>query len=86
VARWISLLAVLLVAAACGGSGDDGSEAKSEVQLDGEIALTVNRNGWNEIWLMSADGSGRRRLTEREPPGNDAAGSSSPACRGPAPQ
>jgi Tol biopolymer transport system component len=81
VARWIPLLAVLLVAAACGGGGgDDGSEAKpAEVQVEGEIALTVNRDGWNEIWLMAADGSGRRRLTEREPPGNDAAGSSSPA-------
>jgi TolB protein len=44
-----------------------------------EIAFTVNRAGWNEIWLMRADGSDRRRLTEVEPPQNDAAGSASPA-------
>jgi Tol biopolymer transport system component len=46
----------------------------------GKIAFTVNRTGWNEIWLMAADGSDRLRLTEVEPPRNDAAGSTSPAC------
>jgi TolB protein len=45
----------------------------------GEIAFTVNRAGWNEIWLMEADGTDRRRLTEVEPPQNDASGSASPA-------
>jgi len=57
-------------AAGCGGDGEDGGD---------EIAFTVNDGGWNEIWVMAADGSDRRRLTEVEPPMNDAAGSTSPA-------
>lgn len=67
--RAIPLLAALALLVSCGGS--DSTEA--------ELAFAVNRAGWNEIWVMAADGSDRRRLTEVEPPQNDAAGSTSPA-------
>jgi Tol biopolymer transport system component len=71
--RMIPLLAALVLAACAGGDGAD-------VERDGgEIAFSVNRAGWNEIWLMDADGSERRRLTEAASPQNDAAGSMSPA-------
>ena len=72
VATALALVALALVAG-CGG--DDGDAESGS----GEIAFTVNDSGWNEIWLMAPDGSGRRRLTEPEPPENDAAGSGSPA-------
>jgi TolB protein len=72
VRRAIFLVAVVLLAA-CGG--DDGG-----VELTGgEIAFTVNRGGWGEIWLMAPDGSDRRRLTETEPPQSDTSGAASPA-------
>jgi Tol biopolymer transport system component len=70
----IPVLAALVFVAACGG-GDSGEAEPS----GGETAFTVNATGWNEVWLMAADGSERRRLTEAEPPQNDAAGSMSPA-------
>ena len=66
--------ALVLVVVAC-----DGSDSMNAGHGDGEIAFTVNRGGWHEIWLMGADGSDRRRLTEVEPAQNDAAGSASPA-------
>ena len=72
--RTIALIVALVFVAACGGG--DGGEAEPAGR---EIAFTVNRAGWNEIWLMAPDGSDRRRLTEVEPPENDAAGSMSPA-------
>ena len=74
VVRAIPLLAALSLLVACGGS-----ESMKTAPAGGEIAFTVNRAGWNEIWLMAADGSERRRLTEVEPAQNDAAGSSGPA-------
>ena len=67
-------LVVFAFVAACGEG--NGGEAEPS---GGEIAFTVNDTGWNEIWLMAADGSERRRLTEVEPPENDAAGSGGPA-------
>lgn len=67
--RAIPLLAALSLIAACGGSDS----------LEGQIAFSVNREGWNEIWLMDADGGERTRLTEIEPPENDAFGSTSPS-------
>jgi Tol biopolymer transport system component len=77
-ARRIVVVAAVLVVfafvAGCGGG--DGAETEPS---GGEIAFTVHDGGWNEIWLMAADGSERQRLTEAEPPGNDAAGSGSPA-------
>ena len=72
--RAIPVFAALVLLVAC-----DGSDSMKAEQGGGEIALTVNRTGWSEIWLMGADGSDRRRLTELEPAQNDAAGSSSPA-------
>lgn len=74
VARTIPLFAALVVLVAC-----DGNDSMKAGHGGGEIAFTVNRTGWQEIWLMNADGSDRRRLTELEPPQNDAAGSASPA-------
>ncbi|MBM2822623.1 MAG: exported protein of unknown function [Thermoleophilia bacterium] len=72
--RAIPLFAALVLLVAC-----DGSDSMKAEHGSGEIAFTVNRTGWNEIWLMAADGSDRRRLTEVEPPQSDAAGSASPA-------
>jgi TolB protein len=73
VTRLIAVLVPLVFVVACGGAND------GEAEPSGEIAFTVNDAGWNEIWLMSADGSERRRLTEVEPASNDAAGSAGPA-------
>ena len=70
----IPVFAALFLLVAC-----DGSDSMNTESGGGEIAFTVNRTDWNEIWLMGADGSDRRRLTEVEPAQNDAAGSSSPA-------
>ena len=72
--RVLPLFVVLVLVAGCGGGR--GEEAE---QTGGELAFTVNDAGWNEVWRMAADGSERRRLTEIEPAGNDAAGSMSPA-------
>ena len=74
VACAIPLLASLALLVAC-----DGRDSMNTEPGGGEITFTVNRTGWNEIWLMGADGSDRRRLTEVEAAQNDAAGSSSPA-------
>ena len=41
--------------------------------------FTVNRDGWNEIWVMGEEGGKRRRLTDARPSGVDAAGNTSPA-------
>jgi TolB protein len=54
---------------ACGGSESAG----------GEIAFTVNRDGFGEIWVMNADGGNRRQLTESGAAAVDASGSGSPA-------
>lgn len=70
----IASVAALAFLAGCGGSNGGDAEPGR-----GEIVFTVNDVGWHEIWLMAADGSERRRLTDAEPPGNDAAGSMSPA-------
>ena len=71
VMRAIAILAALVFVAGCAG-GDDETAGD-------QIAFTVNRAGWNEIWLMAADGTERARLTELEPPQNDAAGNGDPA-------
>lgn len=71
VMRAIAILAALVFVAGCAG-GDDETAGD-------QIAFTVNRAGWNEIWLMAADGTERTRLTELEPPQNDAAGNGDPA-------
>jgi Tol biopolymer transport system component len=43
-----------------------------------ELAFVLNRDGWNEIWTIRADGSDRRRLTAGPPRHSDAAGANSP--------
>ena len=53
-------------------SANDGAQG-------GRIALTVNRAGWGEIWVMNTNGGNRVRLTEPEPPNTNARGSGSPA-------
>ncbi|MGI8479910.1 MAG: hypothetical protein ACR2M2_08655 [Gaiellaceae bacterium] len=70
VASALGLIVLAFVAGCGGGDGEDAAAG------GGEIAFTVNDTGWNEIWLMAPDGSERRRLTEVEPPENDAAGMS----------
>lgn len=74
----VTRLISVLVAAAFVAGCDWNMSAEAEPSR-GQIAFTVNDGGWNEVWLMEADGSERRRLTETEPPRNDAAGSMSPA-------
>lgn len=70
VSRFASLLATLLLAAAC--AGDDGDPTPL-----GELAFTVNDNGVGSIWTMAANGTERKALIE--PPSTDAAGATSPA-------
>lgn len=65
----LALFALTLVAGCSGGADEP----------PGDIAFSVNDGGWNEIWVMAADGSERTRLTDTEPPENDAAGSAGPA-------
>jgi TolB protein len=72
VIRTIAIVAALALAAGCAGGDADGTGGD-------QIAFTVNRDGWGEIWVMAADGTARTRLTELEPRENDAAGSTSPA-------
>jgi TolB protein len=62
-----SFVAVVLVA----GCGDSGSA--------GEIAFTVSRDGFGEIWVMDPDGVNRRQLTKSSAPAVDASGNRSPA-------
>jgi TolB protein len=64
----IVLLAFIPALAGCGG-------AKSS----DDIAFTLNRDGWGEVWLMRPDGSDQRRLTESAPSNSDSAGSVTPA-------
>ena len=69
--------ALLIVAlTACGGalSADQFPNAAG-----GRIAFAVNRDGWNEIWTMRANGKARRRLTRLAPRGTDASGNQQPA-------
>jgi Tol biopolymer transport system component len=75
------IVLALLVIALVGGCGSSTSSDAPEVMGtgSGEIAYTVNREGWNEIWVMDASGENRRRLTDPQPSGSDAAGSMSPA-------
>lgn len=69
----VPLIAVAFVAACSGG------ESAATEPSGGEIAFTVNDTGWHEVWVMAADGTERRRLTDTEPAGNDAAGAGGPA-------
>jgi TolB protein len=65
------LLALLLVAAGCGGkSGSAPSQA---------FVFTVNDQGWNEIWLMDETGKARSQLTASRPIDSQADGNTSPA-------
>jgi Tol biopolymer transport system component len=64
----LALLVIALALAGCGGSGSGG-----------EIAFTVKRDGFGEIWVMDADGGNRKQLTDSAEPAVDASGSGSPA-------
>ena len=68
--RAVVLIATLPFLAACTGA---------DAKRDAEIAFTVNRDGYGEIWLMRPDGSDRRRLTRAASPQTDAAGARTPA-------
>lgn len=76
-------LALAPIVVACGGSEAEreakGSGKRSETRALDKIAFTVNRRGWNEVWVMDADGRNRIRLTEPPPPRVDAQGSAGPA-------
>ena len=74
----------MLVSAAVLLAGGCGSETQPDARdaagaTWGEIVFTVNRDGWNEIWVMDTNGENRHRLTDRRPPGSDANGNMSPA-------
>jgi Tol biopolymer transport system component len=75
---------IVLVCAAVLLAGGCGSETQSDARnaagaASREIVFTVNRDGWNEIWTMDANGENRHRLTDSRPSGSDAAGNTSPA-------
>ena len=75
-ARRLAAITVVLltVSAGCGTNGktDDAGTAGHE------FVFTVNRAGWNEIWLMDEEGNSRKRLTKVGNPRTDASGSTSP--------
>jgi TolB protein len=76
-ARPIALVLAAVVLSGCGG--ETSSESKGSKPVPGNIVFAVNRDGWNEIWVMDEDGGNRRRLTVPRPTGVDAAGNTSPA-------
>ena len=70
--------AAALLAGGC-GSGMQTKAPDTARPRSADIVFVVNDNGWNEIWLMDANGENRRRLTDPRPSGSDAAGNMSPA-------
>jgi TolB protein len=74
-------IVLVLAAAVLSGCGGESSSQRAEDSglASGDIVFAVNRDGWNEIWVMDEDGGNHRRLTETQPPGIDAAGNQSPA-------
>jgi TolB protein len=74
----VLVLAAVVLSGGCGGEASS-EDARVADPSSSEIVFTVNREGWNEIWVMDKDGGNRRRLTETRPPGVDAAGNQSPA-------
>ena len=73
VAFGVSFGAIALTA--CSSASSDGAEGGNE----GKIVFSVSENGWNSIWVMDPDGRARTRLTEKAPPGTDAAGNMEPS-------
>ena len=73
-------IVLVLAAAILSGCGGESSSQRADGSgpTSGDIVYAVNRDGWNEIWVMDEDGGNRRRLTEPKPPGVDAAGNQSP--------
>ena len=71
---------VLAAVVLLGGCGGESSSERSRVSdpSSSEIVFTVNKEGWNEIWVMDEDGGERRRLTDPRPSGSNAVGSMSP--------
>ncbi len=76
-ARPIVLVLAAVLLSGCGGESSS-QRAENSGLASGEIVFAVNRDGWNEIWVMDEDGGNRRRLTDTQPPGVDAAGNQSP--------
>jgi TolB protein len=74
----IVLVLAAIVLSGCGG-GSSPQRAEDSGPDSGDIVFAVNRDGWNEIWVMDEGGGNRRRLTETQPPRVDAAGNTSPA-------
>ena len=73
----VLVLAAVVLSGGCGGETSSERARVSDRSSSG-IVFTVNREGWNEIWVMDEDGRKRRRLTDPRPSGSDAAGSMSP--------
>jgi Tol biopolymer transport system component len=73
-ARRLGMLASLVALSVIAGCGGNDMTEANDV-----IAFTVNNDGWNEVWKMAASGEDATRLTESEPPDNDASGSAGPA-------
>jgi TolB protein len=74
----VLVLAAVVLSGGCGGETSSERARLSDPASKG-IVFAVNRDGWNEIWVMDQDGANRRRLTDPAPPGSDAAGNMSPA-------
>jgi Tol biopolymer transport system component len=74
------LLLVLAAVVLSGGCGGEASSERDRVSnpSSSEIVFTVNKDGWNEIWVMDEDGGKRRRLTDPRPSGSNAPGSMGP--------
>jgi TolB protein len=77
---WPIVLALSAVALVGGCGTETQSEAPEAAgATSGNIVFTVNHDGWNEVWLMDANGDNRRRLTDPRPSESDAVGNMSPA-------
>jgi len=68
-------LGLVLLAAACGGDGEEVPPAATATAaptegpsfsavVTGKIAFTSDRDGNHEVYVMNADGSGQTRLTD----------------------
>ena len=73
--RLLLLLLASCLVVGCGGRVDTSDTTDSP----NRIAYTVLDQGYGEIWIMDADGSNARRVTQPEPAGSDGDGAKNPA-------
>ena len=63
--RFVGVLLACVLLAGCGGGNGGGS-------LDGKIAFMSDRDGYWEIFVMNADGTGVTQLTDTDNDDGDA--------------